>query len=171
MKACHLKHANCGCVLCNYQAPREEDLQICPKLGSSISPVQVTIRPSVGIQSAVIVHDIDDIQSMPLANFIVIWVVRRSDLQGACAKLSVHVLICNDTDVPVTQPAHTFPATTHQLKSSKRCKSVTCALFPPFPFTLMAPAPPPGVPRPSPFLLTIHGRYLPAPWLAPSLDT
>lgn len=103
---------------------RERDLQICPQLGPCVSPIQVTVLSSIGIESAVIVHDVDDIQAMPLANFIVIWVMGRSDLQGACAELSVHILICNDTDAPVSQPVHSL-ATMKALQRQQDIKIAT----------------------------------------------
>ena len=167
--------------LCQAERRRERDLQICPKLGSSVSPVQVTVPPSVGVQSAVIVHDVDDIQPMPLANFIVIWVMCRSDLQGACAKLSVHIVICNDTDAPVKQPAQIVATSIYTLLSSKPCKCsclmsrYTCpSLLLPCPQmhptkAWTPPRSPFRVPQPfGPFCPTINAWHPPPPCAPPS---
>ena len=97
----------------------ETDLQICPELGPCVSPIQVTVLSSIGVEGAVIVHDVDDIQAVPLADFVVVGVMGRGDLQGPCAKLPIHVLICNDTDAPVSQAVHRLATVVKHCKGSK----------------------------------------------------
>ena len=65
-------------------------------------PVQVSILATIGIQGAVIVHDVDHLQLVPLANLVVVGVMGRGDLQGTRAKLSVHILIGYDVDPPAS---------------------------------------------------------------------
>ena len=60
--------------------------------------IQTRIRPTVFVDGAVRVHDIDDRQAVALADFEVVLVVAGRDLEGACAEVSLHVLVGNDRD-------------------------------------------------------------------------
>ena len=69
-----------------------------PQLLARHVTIQPGIRPGVGVERRVLVHDVDDRQVVTLADLVVVGVVAGRDLQRARAEFAIHVLIGDDRD-------------------------------------------------------------------------
>ena len=75
-------------------------LEILPQLRPDFRAVHTVVAPAVGVEGAVVVHDVDDGQAAAAPDLKVVGVVARSHFKGARAELAVHVAIGDDRDCP-----------------------------------------------------------------------
>ena len=57
--------------------------------------------PGIGVERAIVVHDVDDLHALCLPDRIVRRVMAGSDLQCARAKFPVHLLAADDGHAPM----------------------------------------------------------------------
>ena len=75
-------------------------LQLRPQLLANFGAVHPVEAPGVGVESAIVVHNVDDGQAQTLAYLEIVGVVARRDLQRAGPKFRVHVGVRDDWDRP-----------------------------------------------------------------------
>lgn len=64
-----------------------------PELFTRVKAVETRIRSGGVVERGILVHDIDHGQIMPLADFIVVGIMPRRDLERTCAKGRIHVTV------------------------------------------------------------------------------
>ena len=77
---------------------------------SRLIALHARIGTAIFIDGRIIVHNIDNRQSVPFANLKVIWVMTRRNLHNACSKFHIDIRILNDRNLTVHQRQHQLPS-------------------------------------------------------------
>mmetsp|Transcript_3095 Transcript_3095/g.9184 ORF Transcript_3095/g.9184 Transcript_3095/m.9184 type:complete len:352 (+) Transcript_3095:1410-2465(+) len=93
-------------LILNAQTARH---QILPELFPRHEPVQTLVLSGVPIQRPVVVHDVDELQVVPLPELVIVNIVPRRDLQCTGSKLHIHVRVGNDRNRPPARHGHHRP--------------------------------------------------------------
>lgn len=78
-------------------------LQVFYQLLAAVKAVHASVLASLVVHGAVIVHDVDSFQVVPVADFKVVRVVGWGNLHQTSPKFWVNVLVFDDWNFPANQ--------------------------------------------------------------------